>query len=71
MDVIYPPLGVPPLQARKMTARLQYATISDRPVLLLYDTKAGHSGGKPLSKYIEDISLEMGFLFWQLGVWTH
>ena len=59
---------VPPLQARKMTARLQYATISDRPILLLYDTKAGHSGGKPLGKWIEDTSLEMGFLFWQLGM---
>jgi protease II len=51
-----------------MTARLQYATISDRPVLLLYDTKAGHSGGKPHGKWIEDTSLEMGFLFWQLGM---
>ncbi|HUK89934.1 MAG TPA: prolyl oligopeptidase family serine peptidase [Blastocatellia bacterium] len=59
---------VPPLQARKMTARLQGATSSGRPVVLLYDTKAGHSGGKPLSKIIEDASLEMAFLFWQLEV---
>jgi prolyl oligopeptidase len=59
---------VPPLQARKMTARLQAATTSGKPVLLLYDTKAGHAGGKPLSKLIEDISLEMAFLFWQLGM---
>jgi prolyl oligopeptidase len=59
---------VPPLQARKMTARLQTATSSGRPVLLLYDTKAGHSGGKPLSKIIEDLSVEMAFLFWQLGM---
>jgi prolyl oligopeptidase len=59
---------VPPLQARKMTARLQAATASDRPVLLLYDTKAGHAGGRPLSKIIEDLSLEMAFLFWQLGM---
>src|SRR5258706_557025 len=36
--------GVPPLQARKMTARLQAATTSGWPVLLLYDTKAGHAG---------------------------
>jgi prolyl oligopeptidase len=58
---------VPPLQARKMTARLQAATASGRPVVLLYDTKAGHAGGKPLSKIIEDLSLEIAFLFWQLG----
>src|SRR5262249_43489107 len=59
---------VPPLQARKMTARLQAASASGRPVLLLYDTKAGHAGGKPLSKTIGDLSLEMSFLFWQLGI---
>lgn len=59
---------VPPLQARKMTARLQSATASENPILLLYDTKAGHSGGRPLSKVIEDTSLELAFLFWQLGM---
>jgi prolyl oligopeptidase len=59
---------VPPLQARKMTPRLQSATSSGRPVLLLYDTKAGHSGGKPLGRVIDDLSLEMAFVFWQLGV---
>lgn len=59
---------VPPLQARKMTARLQWATASNRPILLLYDTKAGHSGGRPIGKIIEDLSLEMTFLFWQLGI---
>ena len=59
---------VPPLQARKMTARLQAATTSNRPILLLYDTKAGHSGGKPQSKQIEDLSMELTFLFWQLGM---
>jgi hypothetical protein len=57
---------VPPLQARKMTARMQAA--SDRPVLLLYDTKAGHAGGRPIGKIVEDLSLEMAFLAWQLGM---
>jgi prolyl oligopeptidase len=59
---------VDPLHARKMAALLQAATASDRPVLLHYDTKAGHSGGKPISKVIEDLSYELTFLFWQLGV---
>jgi prolyl oligopeptidase len=59
---------VPPLQARKMTARLQAASSSGKPVLLLYDTKAGHAGRRPLSKIIDDLSLELAFLFWQLGM---
>jgi prolyl oligopeptidase len=59
---------VDPLHARKMTALVQAATGSDRPVLLHYDTKAGHSGGVPVSKQIEDLTDEMSFLFWQLGV---
>jgi prolyl oligopeptidase len=61
---------VAPLHARKMAALMQATTGSpaDRPVLLHYDTKAGHSGGLPASKQIEDLTQEMRFLFWQLGV---
>jgi|GEM_PF-114489 len=59
---------VDPLHARKMTALLQAATGSGKPVLLSYDTKAGHSGGFPVSKQIENLTDEMSFLFWQLGV---
>jgi len=61
---------VAPLHARKMTALMQAVTGSpaDRPVLLHYDTRAGHSGGLPASKQIEDLTQEMRFLFWQLGV---
>lgn len=59
---------VAPLHARKMAALLQKSTGSDRPVLLHYDTKAGHSGGLPISKVVEDLTDELSFLFWQLGV---
>jgi prolyl oligopeptidase len=59
---------VPPLQARKMAARLQAATASHRPILLHYDTRAGHAGGKPFSRVVEDMALEQSFLFWQLAV---
>jgi len=59
---------VPPLQARKMTARLQAATSSGRPVVLLYDTKSGHAGGEPLGKGLDDSSLELAFLASQLGM---
>lgn len=59
---------VAPLHARKMTALLQSATGSNNPVMIYYDTKAGHSGGTPLSKTIEETTLQVGFLMWQLGV---
>jgi len=57
---------VDPLHARKMTALLQAATGSDNPILLDYDTRAGHSGGKPTTKHIEDLTLQLLFLTWQL-----
>jgi prolyl oligopeptidase len=59
---------VPPLQARKMTARLQAATSSGRPVLLHYDTKAGHAGGRPLGKIVDDVTLQATFLAGELGM---
>ena len=59
---------VPPLQARKMAARLQAATSSGRPVLLHYDTKAGHAGGRPMGKVVDDIALQATFLAGELGV---
>ena len=59
---------VPPLQARKMTARLQAATSSGRPVLLHYDTKAGHAGGRPMGKVVDDIALQATFLAGELGM---
>lgn len=59
---------VAPLHARKMAARLQVATTSSRPILLLYDTKSGHSGGRPVNKEIEENTDILGFLLWQLNV---
>jgi prolyl oligopeptidase len=59
---------VAPLHARKMAARLQAATASDNPILLLYDTKSGHSGGRPLGKLIEERTNIVSFLFSELGV---
>ncbi len=59
---------VAPLHARKMAALLQASTGSDRPILLHYDTKAGHSGGAtPVTKRIEDLSDELSFLFAETG----
>lgn len=59
---------VAPLHARKMAALMQAMSGSDKPVLLHYDTKAGHSGGTPVSKQIEDLTDTLSFLFWQLGM---
>ncbi len=61
---------VNPLHARKMAARVQAANASDHPILLLYDTKSGHSGGRPLNKEIEEDTDILSFLFSQLGVNT-
>lgn len=59
---------VAPLHARKMTAEMQAAQGGDKPILLLYDTKLGHSEGRPVSKIIEEDTQVLDFLFWQVGV---
>ena len=63
---------VAPLHARKMAAMLQWAARSEdgsaRPILLSYDTKSGHSGGRPLSKQIDELTDELSFFAWQLGI---
>ena len=59
---------VDPLHARKMTALLQSVTDSKNPVLLRYDIKAGHSAGIPIGQRINELTDELTFLLWQLGV---
>ena len=59
---------VAPLHARKMTAEMQAAQGGDKPILLLYDTKLGHSEGRPVGKIIEEDTQVLGFFFWQIGV---
>jgi prolyl oligopeptidase len=59
---------VAPLHARKMAALLQWAQGGKNPILLHYDTKAGHSEGRSVTKLIEDATDEISFLWWQLGV---
>jgi prolyl oligopeptidase len=59
---------VDPMHARKMTARLQAASTSGRPVLLRLESQAGHGMGKPLAKVIDQYTDELVFLFRELGV---
>ncbi len=49
-------------------ALLQDAAGSGKPVVLRYNTKAGHSGGLPVSQIVDDLNDVMRFLFWQLNV---
>jgi prolyl oligopeptidase len=55
-----------PLHARKMTARLQAANSSARPILLDYSQFRGHSPVLPLSERIEALTDRMAFLCDQL-----
>jgi prolyl oligopeptidase len=61
---------VAPLHARKMAARLQAdaANTPGKPILMLYDTKSGHSGGRPVGQQIAEQTNILSFLFWQLGL---
>jgi prolyl oligopeptidase len=54
--------------SRKMTARLQAATSSTRPILLRASADVGHGMGSPLSADIEENTDMLAFLFHELGV---
>ena len=54
----------------KMTARLQAATGSENPVLLRYETKAGHGIGAPLQKVVDEYADYLAVVAWQLGMGT-
>ena len=58
---------VNPSHSRKMAARLQAATASDRPIYLLMED-TGHGLGTPMSLFIEQVTDDLGFLFDQLGM---
>jgi prolyl oligopeptidase len=55
-----------PLHARKMTARLQAANVSEHPIFLDYSRHRGHSPVLPLSERIEALTDRMAFLCDQL-----
>jgi prolyl oligopeptidase len=59
---------VAPYESRKMTARLQAATSSDRPILLRTEAAAGHGIGTALSTRIEEEADVYAFLVDQLGM---
>jgi prolyl oligopeptidase len=58
---------VDPMHSRKMTARLQAATSSKRPVLLRTSSTTGHSSGGLDESIAKEVDV-FAFLFEQLGV---
>jgi prolyl oligopeptidase len=59
---------VDPWQMDKMTARLQAATTSGKPVLLRVDYDAGHGGiGATRTQHTALLTDQFSFLLWQLG----
>jgi len=59
---------VDPYNSRKMTARLQVASSSGRPILLRASADVGHGNGTPLAAAIDETTDEYGFLINELGM---
>jgi prolyl oligopeptidase len=58
---------VDPMNARKMTALMQTASSSGRPILLHYSLKGGHSAGVSQTQLVKDYADEMSFLWVETG----
>jgi len=59
---------VVPAHAKKFAATLQWADAGDNPILIRIETKAGHGGGKPTAKVIEEVADIYAFVFRTLGM---
>ena len=51
------------MNARKMTPLVQSSNGGNRPILLHYSLKGGHSAGVSQSQLVEDYADEMAFLW--------
>ena len=58
---------VSPWQMMKMTARVQAASTSGKPVLLCVDYDAGHGMGSTRTQREQEIADMWSFLLWQMG----
>ncbi len=76
-DVHYPAIMVTtadhddrvvPAHSFKYAAALQAAQTGDQPKIIRIDTKAGHGGGKPISKVIEEQADIYSFILYNMGV---
>jgi prolyl oligopeptidase len=59
---------VDPSHSKKLAARMQAADAGKNPILIRIETKAGHGGGKPTSKILDEAADIWTFVFWRLGV---
>ncbi len=58
---------VVPAHSFKYAAALQHAQSGDNPIIIRIETKAGHGGGKPITKVIEEVTDTYAFLIKHLG----
>ena len=59
---------VVPAHSFKFAATLQECHQGPNPVLIRIDTKAGHGGGKPLTKVLEEQADIYGFIMYNMGM---
>jgi prolyl oligopeptidase len=59
---------VVPGHSFKYAATMQHAQAGDAPILIRIETRAGHGGGKPVTKVIEETADEYTFLAKALGM---
>ena len=59
---------VVPAHSFKFAATLQECNAGDKPCLIRIDTKAGHGGGKPLAKVLEEQADIYSFIMKNLGI---
>ena len=59
---------VVPAHSFKFAATLQECHTGKNPVLIRIDTKAGHGGGKPLAKVLEEQADIYGFIMYNMGM---
>ena len=59
---------VVPAHSFKYIATLQEKYTGDSPVIIRIETDAGHGGGKPTSKFIEEIADQYAFYMYNMGV---
>ena len=59
---------VVPAHSFKYAAALQAAQTGDQPKIIRIDTKAGHGGGKPISKVLEEQADIYSFILYNMGL---
>ena len=59
---------VVPAHSFKYAATLQASDTGDAPKLIRIESNAGHGGGKPMSKQIEELTDIYSFIFYNMGI---